>query len=82
MDVPTQNGSLTRDIPSIRTLVGLLLFALLAQASYHQAADVAKADDQTGLASGSSPTRARQEIALGVYGTAVPTPPQVALWGP
>jgi hypothetical protein len=55
---------------------------LLLQASYHQAADVAKADDQSGLASGSSPTRARQEIALGVYGTAVPTPLQVALWGP
>ncbi len=58
---------------------------MLAQASYHQAAYVAKADDQTGLASGSSPTRARQEIARGVYGTAVPTPLQVALpgpWGP
>ncbi len=52
------------------------------QASYHQAADVAEADNQTGLASGSSPMRARQEIALGVYGTAVPTPPQVALQGP
>jgi hypothetical protein len=43
---------------------------------------VAKADDQTGLASGSSPTRARQEIACGVHGTAVPTPPRVALPGP
>ena len=43
---------------------------------------MAKADDQTELASGSSPTRARQEIALGVHGTAVPTPPRVALWGP
>ncbi len=43
---------------------------------------MAEADDQTGLASGSSPMRARQEIALGVYGTAVPTLPQVALWGP
>ncbi len=43
---------------------------------------MAEADDQTGLASGSSPTRARQEIALGVYGTAVPTSPRVALWGP
>jgi hypothetical protein len=43
---------------------------------------VAKADNQTGLVSGSLPTRARQEIALGVYGTAVPTPPRVALWGP
>jgi hypothetical protein len=43
---------------------------------------VAKADDQTGLAYGSSPTWARQEIALGVYGTAVPTLPGVALWGP
>ncbi len=52
------------------------------QASYHQAADVAEANDQTGLASDSSPTRARQEIALGVHGTAVPTPPRVALWGP
>ncbi len=52
------------------------------QASYHQAADVAKADDQTGLAPGSLPMRACQEIALGVYGTAVPTPLQVALWGP
>ncbi len=26
--------------------------------------------------------RARQEIALGVYGTAAPTLLQVALWGP
>jgi hypothetical protein len=43
---------------------------------------MAKVDDQTGLASGSLLTQARQEIALGVYGTAVPTPPQVALWGP
>ncbi len=43
---------------------------------------MAKADDQTGLASGSLPVRARQEITLGVYGTAVPTPPRVALWGP
>ncbi len=57
-------------------------FALLVQASYHWAADVAKADDQTGLASGSSPTQACQEIALGVYATGVPTPPQVALRGP
>ncbi len=55
---------------------------MLAQASYHQAADVAKANNQTGLASGSSLTQACQEIALGVYGTAVPTPTQVALWGP
>jgi hypothetical protein len=43
---------------------------------------VAEADDQTGLASGSLLMRARQEITLGVYGTAVPTPPQVALRGP
>ena len=43
---------------------------------------MAKANDQTGLASGSLPTLARQEIALGVHGTAVPTPPQVALQGP
>jgi hypothetical protein len=43
---------------------------------------VAKADDQTGLASGSLPTRAHQEIALGVYSTAVPTLPRVPLWGP
>jgi hypothetical protein len=41
---------------------------------------VAKANDQTGLASGSLLMQARQEIALGVYGTAVPTLPQVALW--
>jgi hypothetical protein len=77
-----QNGSLTRDIPSVGMLVGLLLFALLAQASYHQAADVAEADNQTGLASGSLPMRACQEIARGVYSTAVPTPPRVALLGP
>jgi hypothetical protein len=50
--------------------------------SYHQAADVAKANDQTGFASGSLPMQACQEIALGVYGTAVPTPPRVMLWGP
>ncbi len=43
---------------------------------------MAKADDQTGLVFGSLPMWACQEIALGVYGTAVPTPPQVALWGP
>ncbi len=43
---------------------------------------MAKADDQTGLASGQSPLRAHQEIALGVYGTAVLTLPRVALWGP
>ena len=82
MAVPMQNGGLTRDIPSVGTLVGLLLFALLAPASYHQEADVAKVNDQTGLASGSSPTQACQEIALGVYATGVPTPPQVALRGP
>ncbi len=52
------------------------------QASYHQAADVAKANNQTGLASGSLPTQARQEIALGVYDTVVPTPPRVAIRGP
>jgi hypothetical protein len=43
---------------------------------------VAKADDQTGLASGSSLTRARQGIALGVFGTTVPTLPRVAFRGP
>ncbi len=43
---------------------------------------MAKANNQTGLASISLPTRARQEFALGVQGTAVPTPPQVALQGP
>jgi hypothetical protein len=43
---------------------------------------VAEADDQTGLASGSAPAWARQEIARGAYGTTVPTPPQVALPGP
>ncbi len=52
------------------------------QASYHQAADVAEADNHTGVASGLLPTRARQGIALGVYGTAMPTLPQFALWGP
>jgi hypothetical protein len=43
---------------------------------------VAKADNQTGLASGSLPTWACQEIALGVYSIAVTTLPRVALWGP
>jgi hypothetical protein len=42
---------------------------------------VAKVNDQTGLASGSLPTRAHQEIAFGIYGTSVPTLPQVALRG-
>ncbi len=60
----------------------LAAFALLAPASYHQAADVAKANDQTELAFGSLLMRARQKITLGVYSTAAPTPPQVALWGP
>jgi hypothetical protein len=54
----------------------------MVPASYHQAADVAKANNQTRLASGSLLTRARQEINLGVYGTTVPTQPQVALRGP
>ncbi len=56
--------------------------SLLAPASYNQADDVAEANSQTGLASSSSPTWVHQGIALGVYGTAVPTPPWVALWGP
>ncbi len=43
---------------------------------------MAKADNQTGLASGSSLAWARQGIAFGVYGTAVPTSPRVALQGP
>ncbi len=43
---------------------------------------MAKADNQTGLASGSLLMRARQEITLGVFGTAVPTLPRVTLWGP
>ncbi len=43
---------------------------------------MAIADDQTGLAFGSLLMRARQEFALGVYRTAVPTPPQVPLRGP
>jgi hypothetical protein len=45
-------------------------------------ADVAKVDNQTGLASGSALTQAHQEMALGVYGLAGPTPLQVALWDP
>jgi hypothetical protein len=52
------------------------------QDSYHQAADVAKANNQTGLASGSLLMQVRQENALGLYGTAAPTLPQVTLWGP
>ncbi len=43
---------------------------------------MAKADNQTGLTSGSSLTWAGQEIALAVYSTAVPTPLQEALRGP
>ncbi len=43
---------------------------------------MAEANDQTGLASSSSPTWVRQEIARGVYGTTVPTLPRVALQGP
>jgi hypothetical protein len=43
---------------------------------------VAEAVDQTGLASGFAPTWARQEIARGAYGTAVPTPPRVVPPGP
>ncbi len=60
----------------------LAAFALLALASYHQAADVVKADDQTWVTSGSFPPWACQEITLGVYSTTVPTLLQVALWGP
>ncbi len=62
-------------------LVGLLLFAILVPASFNRAADMAQVDGQTGLTSRSLLTWARQEIALGVYGTTVPTQPQVALWG-
>jgi hypothetical protein len=43
---------------------------------------VAKADNQTGLTSGSAPTWVRQEIARGAYGTAVPIPPRVVPPGP
>ncbi len=43
---------------------------------------MAKVNDQTGLASSSLPMQAHQEIALGVYGTAVPTPLRVALRSP
>ena len=81
-DVPTQNGSLTRDIPSFGMLVCLLLLLRWCQLAYHQAADVAKADNQTWLTSGSVLMRAHQEIALGVYGLAGPTPPWFALQGP
>ncbi len=60
----------------------LAAFALLVPASYHQAADVAKANGQTGLASGSALTWAHWEIALGVYCLMGPTPPRVTLWSP
>jgi hypothetical protein len=43
---------------------------------------VAKAGNQTGLASGSLLMQEHQEIALRVYGTAAPTLLGVALWGP
>ncbi len=43
---------------------------------------MAKANNQTGLASGSLLTWAHQKIALGVYGTAAPTPLQVTLSDP
>ena len=43
---------------------------------------MAKANDQTGLASGSALTRMHQEIALGVYSLVGPSPSQVALQGP
>jgi hypothetical protein len=75
MAVPMRNGSLTRDIPSFGTLVGLLLLLCWHQLAYHQAADVAEADDQNGLASGSALAWGHQEITLGVYGLAGPTPP-------
>ncbi len=43
---------------------------------------MAKANDQTGLASGSGLMQAHREIALEVYGLAGPTPPRVAPRGP
>jgi hypothetical protein len=55
-------------------LVCLLLLLRWCQLAYHQAADVAKADNQTWLTSGSVLMRAHQEIALGVYGLAGPAP--------
>ncbi len=73
-----QSGSLTRYIPSVGTLVGLLL--LLCQLKLATIKQLG--NDQTGLASGSLPTWACQGIACGVQGTAVPTPPLVALQGP
>ncbi len=59
----------------------LAAFALLAPASYHRAADIAKDDNQTGLASPSSPPWACKEIALGLFSTVVPTLLRVALQG-
>jgi hypothetical protein len=43
---------------------------------------MAKANNQTGLASGTSPPQACQEVALGVNRPICPTLLQVALWGP
>jgi hypothetical protein len=80
--VPLQKGSLTRDTPSIGDAGWLAAFALLVSTSYHQAADVDYTNNQTGLFSGSALARVHQEIALGVYSLASPTPLQVALWGP
>jgi hypothetical protein len=53
----------------------------MTQLAYHQVADVANVDNQTGLASGSALMRAHQEIALGLCGLTGPTLLQVALWG-
>ncbi len=62
--------------------LGCWLACCFHHLAYHQAADVAKADNQTGIASGSALTWAHQEIALGVYGLAGPTLPRVAFWSP
>ncbi len=83
-----EKGSLGKDLPSIGMLVGLLLVltwqaasALLGQEAYHWPADVAYANNQTGLPISLALARTYQGIILGVFRVVGPTPPQVALQG-
>jgi hypothetical protein len=62
--------------------LGKLFLPCKSYQAQHCPADVASADDQTGLPIGSVLSRLHHVFALGVFRVTSPTPPQVALWGP
>ncbi len=63
-------------------LLGKLLLPCLSYQAQHQPADVASADNLTGLPVGLALARLHHGIVLGVFRVTRPTPLQVALRGP